>query len=587
MIKVVNEDNLLDESISFEDIQNARYSSSFMNDRAWLTIDGLAYAKIGKNKWESQPTGEHELGSTYSDAQIYNKVKNSKECNLNESVGLTYSDWLDRNQGPEAGDELVTAWIDNFESAAEILKCSVNDLVNITEDDDEVAYDKIIKKIAKGDKGKSVELPMIDGKAGLFTLTDGTTVITTNEWGYGTVFVRKSDLKKAMNESVRVSESAKISKMTEIDGLAFSGLWQLPSGVPGLVAGVEDLELVIVGNEEGIDLLLQNKDGEGWFKFYSADKEKEAVAEFKEVAALMTDLVDTSKLAKKFGLKGSRDLGRMRESYSDRGKSVIYDLWFENLEEVMGYSKQIADNLRKSKYGYEAYTDKTYDTWKSLLVKAGVKIPSIVNESASGRGRSENQSDSINEALELLRGDRDELLSLLVKLRTEASEALYAAQELKNYGECWSILTYLVQDSKTTADYLKRLIDNGRKQESVRIDESVGYDVSGTAPTGAGDYNIDEERGISDPAKAIELWFKIGAKHPLNTDISAYKKADAVALITWAHENQDKITEWHKKYGCPYKLESMIAAVERQFNNGCKSFHENEYGEMIDPFCIG
>lgn len=208
-------------------------------------------------------------------------------------------------------------------------------------------------------------------------------------------------------------------------------------------------------------------------------------------------------------------------------------------------------------------------------------------ETVAGMDRSENESDSINEALELLMSDRDELLSLLVKLRTEASEALYAAQELKDYGECWSILTYLVQDSKTTADYLKRLIDNGRKQESVRVDESVGYDVSGTTPTGAGDYNIDEERGISSPAKAIELWFKIEAEHPLNTDISAYKKADAIALITWAHENQDKITEWHKKYGCPYKLESMIAAIERQFNNGCKSFHENEYGEMIDPFCIG
>lgn len=119
------------------------------------------------------------------------------------------------------------------------------------------------------------------------------------------------------------------------------------------------------------------------------------------------------------------------------------------------------------------------------------------------------------------------------------------------------------------------------------MNEAVKYDISGATPTGAGDYIIDEERGISSPAKAIELWFKIEAKHPLNTDISAYKKADAIALITWAYENQDKITEWHKKYRCPYKLESMLAAIERQFNNKCKSFSESEYGEMIDPFCIG
>ena len=143
--------------------------------------------------------------------------------------------------------------------------------------------------------------------------------------------------------------------------------------------------------------------------------------------------------------------------------------------------------------------------------------------------------------------------------------------------------------SEDEAEFIERLESaasaDGLVTESLY--ESVGYDVSGTTPTGAGDYNIDEERGITSPEKAIELWFKIEAKHPLNTDISAYKKDDAIALITWAYENQNKIAEWYKKYRCPYKLEFMLAAIKRQYNNGCRSFHENEFGEMIDPFCIG
>lgn len=144
-----------------------------------------------------------------------------------------------------------------------------------------------------------------------------------------------------------------------------------------------------------------------------------------------------------------------------------------------------------------------------------------------------------------------------------------------------------VHDLKKEASKYSSLLKDFKSSGLMESYINEAYDVSGTTPTRAGDYNIDEERGISSPAKAIELWFEIGAKHPLNTDISAYKKADAIALITWAHENQDKIAEWHKQYGCPYKLESMLAAIERQFNNGCKSFHESEYGEMIDPFCIG
>ena len=40
-----------------------------------------------------------------------------------------------------------------------------------------------------------------------------------------------------------------------------------------------------------------------WYKGYPAAKEKDAVADFKKMASVMNDLVDASKLAKKYGLK--------------------------------------------------------------------------------------------------------------------------------------------------------------------------------------------------------------------------------------------------------------------------------------------
>ena len=109
-----------------------------------------------------------------------------------------------------------------------------------------------------------------------------------------------------MNESIEsdfnsINESAKINKMTKTMGQGYSGVWQLPSGTPRLIAEAGDIELVVLGDKEGVQIILQNED-DSWFKYYPTDKEKQAVAEFKKIAALLTDLVDASKLAKKFGL---------------------------------------------------------------------------------------------------------------------------------------------------------------------------------------------------------------------------------------------------------------------------------------------
>lgn len=233
---------------------------------------------------------------------IYDWIK--KHETMNESVGMTQDDWKEVN--PSGYDEgQIEGYIRGYDEAAKALKCKAKDLVNITEDDGP-AYNKILNRIKDGDKGQKVKMPSIDGQAGLFTLTNGCTVVTTNEWGYGTVYVKKSEVKKAMNESIEsdfnsINESAKISKMTKTMGQGYSGVWQLPSGTPGLIAEAGDIELVVLGDEEGVQIILQDED-DIWFKSYTTDKEKQAVAEFKKVAALLTDLVDASKLAKKFGL---------------------------------------------------------------------------------------------------------------------------------------------------------------------------------------------------------------------------------------------------------------------------------------------
>lgn len=231
-----------------------------------------------------------------------------KSGKLNESVGMTQDDW--KEVDPNDYDEgQVEGYIEGYDEAAKALKCKAKDLVNITEDDGP-AYDKIIDRIKDGDKGQKVKMSSIDGQAGLFTLTNGCTVVTTNEWGYGTVYVKKSEVKKAMNESSEpINESAKIRSMTKQLGQAYSGCWQLPSGKPGMITSSDenDIEMVLCGSEkDGLQLIMTLDDGDGYFKDYKWDTKSEATAvhHFQEIAKIIdNEFIDLSKVAKKFGLK--------------------------------------------------------------------------------------------------------------------------------------------------------------------------------------------------------------------------------------------------------------------------------------------
>lgn len=67
------------ESISLQDIEDAIYSSSFMNDRDEIKIDGRDYVKIGKNKWQYMPSQAHAIGGIYTDKEIYDMASKTND----------------------------------------------------------------------------------------------------------------------------------------------------------------------------------------------------------------------------------------------------------------------------------------------------------------------------------------------------------------------------------------------------------------------------------------------------------------------------------------------------------------------------
>lgn len=238
---------------------------------------------------------------------------------------------------------------------------------------------------------------------------------------------------------------------------------------------------------------------------------------------------------------------------------------------------KLVDKAKKSNDSKDAWAvvDFLYDFPNALCESASM------NEAANLKGELKAKINRI--AVALNKNGKDgpssfnkynlrELALSIAQYRTDYDSNAFQMyiDMINRRSESWSTPTY--------EDY--------RKQYANKLNESIYY-VSGSTPTGEGDADSTNSGKITDPAKAIEQWFKIGAKHRTGTAITATKKSDAIALVTWADKNQDKITEWHKKYGCPYKLDFLLKAISDQVRRKCSSFYESEYGDMVYPFDVG
>ena len=89
----------------------------------------------------------------------------------------------------------------------------------------------------------------------------------------------------------------------------------------------------------------------------------------------------------------------------------------------------------------------------------------------------------------------------------------------------------------------------------------------------------------NDPAKAITQWYRYQVTNPTDCSISCKKLDDAIALCKAA--TPDLINALSEKYKCPYKAQYMINEAAKKVADGCKYFHEGEYGDSVHPFGVG
>lgn len=118
----------------------------------------------------------------------------------------------------------------------------------------------------------------------------------------------------------------------------------------------------------------------------------------------------------------------------------------------------------------------------------------------------------------------------------------------------------------------------------IKASDDWGYDpYNGKTYRVSGGYSTT--KWTNDPVTAIKYWFMIGQKHSGDTCIQCRTRDAALAICQAATE--DLLTTLWNKYRCPYKLEYLVESAQKKVQDGCKWFHESDFGDQVHPFDIG
>lgn len=89
----------------------------------------------------------------------------------------------------------------------------------------------------------------------------------------------------------------------------------------------------------------------------------------------------------------------------------------------------------------------------------------------------------------------------------------------------------------------------------------------------------------NNPEQAIKYWYMFQKKDPMDCSIMTRTKEDALALVKAG--SASFLTALDEKFGCPYKLDYMIDECAKKVADGCKWFHDSQYGDTVHPFGVG
>lgn len=96
-------------------------------------------------------------------------------------------------------------------------------------------------------------------------------------------------------------------------------------------------------------------------------------------------------------------------------------------------------------------------------------------------------------------------------------------------------------------------------------------------------YNTDS------PAEAIEDWFRVNQKCPMETTIYMWDKNDAIALIDYAYDHMDWVLDLADQYNCQIKKEYLEKWIISERDRKCSGFlgKVDGFPDSVSPFSFG
>lgn len=75
------DDRVIKSDISVDDLKDAGWGDSFMDDRSWIVVDNVEYTKIKADAWQGSSSLGSALSGTIDSAKLYELIKSNKSDN--------------------------------------------------------------------------------------------------------------------------------------------------------------------------------------------------------------------------------------------------------------------------------------------------------------------------------------------------------------------------------------------------------------------------------------------------------------------------------------------------------------------------
>lgn len=73
--ELMADERIIKSDITEQDLKDAGWGGSFMDDRSWIVVDEVEYTKIKEDSWQASSLSNHSLPRSINSKQLYELIQ--------------------------------------------------------------------------------------------------------------------------------------------------------------------------------------------------------------------------------------------------------------------------------------------------------------------------------------------------------------------------------------------------------------------------------------------------------------------------------------------------------------------------------